>query len=480
MATCKPLEPPQPDGAAHLGTFRGFSTQHGARSKMADDSQDRPARKQRRPRAAAAVLPVGLGRQASAPRVEPWGLVVELRRSVVAPALLSRPRSERLGRALVEALYPQQAQRDALARAGHVLAVADGLMSADTFLTDVDVQAELREIATYLGRALPPAPREGEQRTPWLSLTDCFHAADKSDDMAAFATGLYDEAHVLSLCLPFFRAHFEHQGPEADPYNAPFADASFRPRGRKLDAALASALGVAQADIRSVALAALPGAGMGDAQAAVEPETALEFGKPGYEGELFTLALRWQRWLMDHYLPLLQEVFDAGLHPQAFSAPGAAARQRDAALPARARRETPALEAVVVERSALIQGDIASAVRAQAWRCLALVSDAPDHKPASRHAGRGNAFLLCAVLVALDQDDHPVQQLNFFHTTPFAADTLKDSAEHHAQGMALPLEWRYSLLHASDDELRLSVLESQELQVNMPEALRQPAHRRDH
>jgi hypothetical protein len=95
-------------------------------------------------------------------------------------------------------------------------------------------------------------------------------------------------------------------------------------------------------------------------------------------------------------------------------------------------------------------------------------------------AHRGNAFLLCVVLVVLDQDDHPVQQLNFFHTTPFAADTLKDSAEHYAEHMKLPLQWRYSLLHVDDGELRLTVLEAHEIQVNAPDATRHAWHRRDH
>jgi hypothetical protein len=46
--------------------------------------------------------------------------------------------------------------------------------------------------------------------------------------------------------------------------------------------------------------------------------------------------------------------------------------------------------------------------------------------------------------------------------------------------MRLPLEWRYCLLHVDDDELRLTVLEAHELQVNAPDAARQALHRRDH
>jgi hypothetical protein len=527
---------------------------------MADDPQDKPARKNRRRSSAAiSVLPVGLGRQASAPRVEPWGLVVELQRPVAAPVLLSRPQAARLGRALVQTLYPGQAQRDALARAGHVLALADGLMGLDTFLTDVDVQLELQEIAAYLARVLPPAPRQDETRTPWMTLADCFHATDRSDDMAAFATGLYDEAHARSLCLPFFRAHFEHQGPEADPFVGVFADAAYQPRSKKLDAALAHALGVEVADLRKVALVALPRAGTAYPGGPDEEETSLEFGKPGYEDELFALAvrdkheldacapgkelaralqamraqaadeqatqfgwrghvpvavqpsgdvllgfatvdemggamrealegqdtagerlaLRWQHWLMDHYIPLLQETFDAGCRTLAFSAPAATLpRESRAGLPG-VRRELPALEAVVVEHSRHAHGDVSTGVRAQAWRCLALPAGTPGEKNVM-NAFRGNAFLLCVVLVVLDQDDHPVQQLNFFHTTPFAADTLKDSAEHYAEHMRLPLEWRYSLLHVDDDELRLTALEAHELQVNAPDAARQALHRRDH
>jgi hypothetical protein len=80
----------------------------------------------------------------------------------------------------------------------------------------------------------------------------------------------------------------------------------------------------------------------------------------------------------------------------------------------------------------------------------------------------------------LDQDDQPVQQLNFFHTTPFAADTLKDSVEHCADRMKLPLEWRYTLLQVCDDQLQLTVLEARELQINTQDATRQALHRRDH
>lgn len=527
---------------------------------MADDPQDKPARKPRRiNKAASTVLPVGLGRQASAPRVEAWGLVVGLRRPVQAPVLLSRAQSTALAKALVQSLYPDAAQRAALARAGHVLALADGLMSADTFMTDVDVQSELHEIAAYLGRVLPPPPSEGEERTPWLTLTDCFHVSDKSDDMAAFATGLYDEAHALVLCLPLFRAHFEHQGPDSDPFNGPFADAAHPPRSQRLDAALARALGVAEADIRTVSLATLRTVGVLEAEEADAQAPELEFGRPGWEGELFALAqrdkheldacasgeelaralqvmraqaadeqatqfgwrrhvsvavradgkvllgfatvdemgqavrealdgrevsgerlaLRWQRWLMDHYIPLLQEVFDVRDRALSFSAPAAASARRGGAAPGGVQDAPPALEAVFVERSPLVQGDEASGVRAQAWRCLALAGDAPD-KPSASQALRGNAFLLCVVLVVLDRDDQPVQQWNFFHTTPFAADTLKDSAEHHAKQRQLPLQWRWSLLHVGDEALRLSVLEAQELHVNAPDTPRPAWHRRDH
>ena len=527
---------------------------------MVDDPQDKRAPKARRPRTTVPVLSVGLGRQASAPRVEPWGLVVELRRPIAVPVLLSRRQAATLGRALVETLYPDRTQREALSRAGHVLALADGLMGADTFLTDVDVQSELREIAAYLGWALPAAPRPDEIRTPCLTLTDCFHAPDWSDDMAAFATGLYDEADAQSLCLPFFRVHFEHQGPEADPFAGVFADAAYQPRSKKLDAALARALGVEGADIRGLRLVALPRSNLADAAEPDEAATALDFHKPGYEGRLFELALRdkhaldacepgeelvralqamraqaadeqatqfgwrrhvpvavqpggevllgfatvdelgaavreslagqdtagerlalrWQHWLMGHYIPLLQECFDAGCRALAFSAPAAAASWDEGAVPSGARRQPPALDAVVVEPSRHVRGDVTTGVRAQAWRCLALASGAPDEKIAKGAAGRGNAFLLCAILVVLDGDDHPVRQLNFFHTTPFAADTLKDSVEHHAEQLQLPLEWRYTLLYVSDDELRLDVLQAHELQVNAPDAARQALHRRDH
>jgi hypothetical protein len=487
--------------------------------------------------------------------------VVELRHPVAAPVLLNRAQAAKLARSLVQTLYPDRAQRDALARAGHVLALADGLMGLDTFLTDVDVQMELHEIAAYLGRVLPSAPRKAEARTPWMTLADCFHATDRSDDMAAFATGLYDQAHARSLCLPFFRAHFEHQGPEVDPFIGVFTAAAYQPRSKKLDAALAQALGVEVADLRKVALVALPRSGTADAgEPDEEEEKSLDFGKPGYEGELFALAVRdkheldacapgkelaralhamrvqaadeqatqfgwrrhvpvavqpngdvllgfatvdelgaamrealegqdtagerlavrWQHWLMGHYIPLLQEAFDTGCRVLAFSAPAVASlppQGRTGQLGA--RRELPALDAVVIEHSRHAHGDVSTGVRAQAWHCLALTAEGRGENNGMA-ALRGNAFLLCVVLVVLDQDDHPVQQANFFHTTPFAADTLKDSVEHYAEHMKLPLQWRYSLLHVDNDDLRLSVLQAQELQVNAPDATRQALHRRDH
>jgi hypothetical protein len=408
---------------------------------------------------------------------------------------------------------------------------------------------------------LPSVPHKDEARTPWMTLTDCFHATDKSDDMAAFASGLYDQADVRSLCLPFFRAHFEHQGPEADAFGGVFADAAYQPRSKKLDEALAHALHVEAADIGKVVLVALPRADTADAGEPQEEEASLEFGTPGYEGELFTraardkheldacepgeelgralqamraqaadeqvtqfgwrrhvsvavkpsgdvllgfatvdemgaavrgavenletpgqqLALRWQHWLMGHYIPLLQETFDAGCRAMAFSAPAAASPREGRAGLSGTRRELdlPVLEAVVVENSQQAHGDVATGVRAQAWRCLALATGSQAEEN-DRSAGRGNAFLLCAVLVVLDQDNHPVQQLNFFHTTPFAADTLKDSVEHCANRMKLPLEWKYTLLRVCDDQLQLTVLEARELQVNTREAWKPASHRRDH
>jgi hypothetical protein len=183
---------------------------------------------------------------------------------------------------------------------------------------------------------------------------------------------------------------------------------------------------------------------------------------------------------MGHYIPLLQETFDAGCRALAFSAPAATLLPRERrAGRLGVLRELPALEAVVVEHSRHAHGDVSTGVRAQAWRCLALSAGTPGEKKGMT-ALRGNAFLLCVVLIVLDQDDHPVQQLNYFHTTPFAADTLKDSVEHYAEHMKLPLQWRYSLLHVDDDELRLTVLEANELQVNTPDAARQTSYRRDH
>lgn len=525
---------------------------------MSDDSQDKPAPETRARRStAAAVLPVGLGRQALAPRVEGWGLVVDLKRPVASPALLDRKQATKVGRTLVEALYPARAQRRALAQAGHVLALADGLMSTESFMHDEDIRQELEELRAYLGRMLPAPPQDGEVRTPWMTLADCFHATDKSTDTAAFATGLYDEADSLSLCLPFFRGHFEHQGPESDPFGGVFADAAYRPSSPALYEALADALGVASGDIKDVALVPLHGAAAAEAKEAKDEDASSAFGSAGYEGVLFALAqqdkheldachsgeelaaalkamqaqavdeeaiqygwrhgvavavrpsgevllgfatvdemgaalpgplggeggpgeqlaARWQRWLLGHYIPVLQEALNAGCSALSFSAPAVAARLEAAGGAASIRRELPLLEAVVVEHSSRVIGDLAPGVRVQAWRCLALREVPQAGK--SRGPGHGEAFLLCVVLFVLDEDGHAVQQTNFFHTTPFAADVLKDSAEHHADGLKLPLEWHNGLLHVGDD-LQLSISEEQELQVSPQVPWRQASHRRDH
>ncbi len=527
---------------------------------MSDDSQDKPAPQTRARRSTApAVLSVGLGRQALAPRVEAWGLVVDLKHPVASPVLLDRKQAAKVGRTLVEALYPARAQRRALAQAGHVLALADGLMSTGSFLHDEDIRQELEELRAYLGRVLPEAPRDGEVRTPWMTLADCFHATDKSNDTAAFATGLYDETDSLSLCLPFFRAHFEHQGPESDPFGGVFADAAYRPSSPALQDALAEALGVAGSDIKEVALVPLHRADAQDAKDAKDEDASSEFGSAGYESVLFALAqqdkheldachpgeelatalkamqaqavdeeaiqygwrhgvpvavrpsgevllgfatvdemgaaltglsgaegeggpgeqlaARWQRWLLGHYIPVLQEALNAGCSALAFSAPAVAARLEAAGGAASIRRELPLLDAVVVEHSSRVIGDLAPGVRVQAWRCLALREVPQAGRP--RGPGHGEAFLLCVVLFVLDEDGHPVQQTNFFHTTPFAADVLKDSAEHHADGLKLPLEWHNTLLHVGRD-LQLSISEEQELQVSPQAAWKHASHRRDH
>jgi hypothetical protein len=480
-----------------------------------------------------------------------------LKRPVSSPVLLNRGQAAKVGRTLVEVLYPAKAQRRALAKAGHVLALADGLMSTDSFLHDQDIRLELDELRAYLGRMLPAAPREGEARTPWMMLADCFHATDKSNDTAAFATGLYDEPDSLSLCLPFFRAHFEHQGPEFDPFGGVFGDASYRPFSPALYEALASALGVASADIREVAVVPLHRADAMDAQDAKDDKAPPAFGSAGYEGVLFALAQqdkhqldtchpgeelaralkamqaqavdeqaiqygwrhgvpvavrpsgevllgfatvdemgnalrglldgqdnpgeqvasRWQRWLLGHYIPVLQETLNAGCSALAFSAPAVADRLQMAGGSASIRSELPLLEAVVVENSSQESDDVATGVRVQAWRCLALC-DAPQGGKA-RTPGQGEAFLLCVVMFVLDEDGHPVHQTNLFHTTPFAADVLKDSAEHHANGLKLPLDWHNTQLQVRDD-LQLTVREEQELQVSPRAAWKHASHRRDH
>jgi hypothetical protein len=511
------------------------------------------------------VLPVGLGRQAMAPRVEAWGLVVQLKRPVASPVLLSRKQAAKVGRALVEALYPARAERRALARAGQVLALADGLMSTDTFLHDQDIRQELDELRAYLGRMLPGAPAEGEERTPWMALADCFHATDKSNDTAAFATGLYDEPDAVSLCLPFFRAHFEHQGAALDPFGGVFTDAAYRPASAALYGALAEALGVAGSDVQDLALVPLHRAeAEADAEADAVDARHLNgdgaspaFGSAGHEGVLLALAqqdkhqlddchageelaralkamqaqavdeqaiqygwrrgvpvavrpsgevllgfstvdemahalrglpegaaysgeqvaLRWQRWLLEHYIPVLQDFLNAGCSALAFSAPAVAERLAAAGGRAGIRRELPLLEAVVVEHGRHEGGDVATGAHVQAWRCLAL-REAPSGAKV-RTPGQGEAFLLCVVVLVLDEDGHPVQQTNFFHTTPFAADVLQDSAEHHALGLKLPLEWQNTVLEVGDD-LRLTVSEGHELQVSPRPAWKQTSPRRDH
>ena len=525
---------------------------------MSDDSQDKPAPQTRTRRsAAAAVLPVGLGRQALVPRVEAWGLVVELKRPVASPVLLNRKQAASVGRTLVEALYPAKAQRRALAQAGHLLAVADGLMSTESFRHDQDIRLELDELRAYLGRVLPAAPREGEVRTPWMTLADCFHATDKSNDTAAFATGLYDEPDALSLCLPFFRAHFEHQGPESDPFGGVFADEAFRPSSPALYEALAHALGVSGTDIKEVAMVPLHRAAAVDAQALKDDDASPAFGSAGYEGVLFALAQqdkheldachpgeelaralkamqaqavdeqaiqygwrhgvpvavrpsgevllgfatidemgeglrglldrqpspgeqlasRWQRWLLGHYIPVLQETLNAGCSALAFSAPAVAARLEAAGGAAGIRHELPMLDPVVAENGRHESGDVATGVRVQAWRCLAL-REVPQGAKA-RTAGQGEAFLLCVIVFVLDEDGHPVEQTNLFHTTPFAADVLKDSAEHHAQELKLPLQWHNTLVQVHDD-LQLTIREEQELQVSPQPGWKHASHRRDH
>jgi hypothetical protein len=492
-----------------------------------------------------------------APRVEAWGLVVYLKRLISSPVLLNRRQAAKVGRTLVEALYPATAQRRALVKAGQVLALADGLMSTDSFLRDQDIRLELDELRAYLGRMLPAAPREGETRTPWMTLTDCFHATDKSNDTAAFATGLYDEPDSLSLCLPFFRAHFEHQGPEFDPFGGVFGDASYRPFSQAFFEALANALDVASADIREVAMVPLHRADAMDAQDAKDDEASPAFGSAGYEGVLFALAQqdkhqldachpgdelaralkamqaqavdeqaiqygwrhgvpmavrpsgevllgfatvdemgdalrglldgpdslgeqvasRWQCWLLGHYIPVLQETLNAGCSALAFSAPAVANRLETAGGSASIRSELPLLEAIVVEDSSHDSGDVAAGVRVQAWRCLAL-RDAPQGGKAQT-PDQGEAFLLCVVMLVLDEDGHPIQQTNLFHTTPFAADVLKDSAEHHANALKLPLDWHNTLLQVRDD-LQLTVRDEQELQVSPRAAWKHASHRRDH
>jgi hypothetical protein len=528
------------------------------RDLMSDDFQDKPAPQTRTRRSTtAAVLPVGLGRQALAPRVEAWGLVVDLKHPAASPLLLNRRQAAKVGRTLVEALYPGKAQRRALAKAGQVLALADGLMSTESFLHDQDVRLELDELRVYLGRMLPAAPREGEARTPWMTLADCFHATDRSDDTAAFATGLYDEPDSLSLCLPFFRAHFEHQGPESDPFGGVFADDAYRPFSPALYEALAHALGVASIDIKEVAMVPLHRADAVDGQDLQDDEALPAFGSTGYEGVLFALAQqdkhqldachpgeelaralkamqaqavdeqaiqygwrqgvpvavrpsgevllgfatvdemgnalrglldgqdspgellasRWQRWLLGHYIPVLQETLNAGCSALAFSAPAIADRLEAAGGSSSIRRELPLLEAVVVENSRHESGDVATGVRVQAWRCLALRDDQQGGK--ARTPGQGEAFLLCVVVVVLDQDGRPVQQTNLFHTTPFAADILNDSAEHYANGLKLPLDWHHTLLQVRDD-LQLAVRDAHEIQVSSRAAWKHASHRRDH
>jgi hypothetical protein len=188
-------------------------------------------------------------------------------------------------------------------------------------------------------------------------------------------------------------------------------------------------------------------------------------------------ALRWQRWLLEHYIPVLQDILNAGCSALAFSAPAVAERLEAAGGRAGIRRELPLLEGVVVESGRHDSGDVAAGARVQAWRCLALREASPGGK--ARTTGQGEAFLLCVVVLVLDEDGHPVQQTNLFHTTPFAADVLQDSAEHRAQGLKLPLEWHNTVLEVGDD-LRLTVSEGQELQVSPRPAWKQTSPRRDH
>jgi hypothetical protein len=528
---------------------------------MNDASQDKPpARTPRRRRGTAPVIPVGLGRQASAPLVEAWGLVIELHLPLPAPVLLSRTQAAKLGRALVEALYPQKVQRDALARAGHVLALADGLMSRDTFLHDQDIGLALEDLRTYLARVLPAAPASGESRTPWSSLTDCFQAADRSDDTAAFTAALYDEPASSSLCLPFFRAHFEHQGPDADRFGSVFRDPAWRPCSVKLQQTLADILGVGVSTIQHVALVPLHVVTHEGVEHSVAAEEPLGFGTVGYErvmlaladsdkhqldacdaGEEFARALkamraqaadeqsmqfgwrrnvalaikpggevclgfatvdemggamrshldgcpapgdlvaaRWQHWLMAHYIPVLQETIDAGCAVRAFSAPALAGRLDAARSPAAGADALPMLDAVVIELAQGIHGDVREGVCVEAWRCLAPLDEATPRKKAQPGDHGTRAFLLCTVLRVVDGEGHPVQQVNLFHATPFAADVLQDSARHHAQALKLPLQWRNTLLQVSDDDLRLTVAQEHELQVSVPGHFGPPAIRRDH
>lgn len=528
---------------------------------MSEDSQDKPSPPTRsRRKAGAAALPVGLGRQALAPRVEAWGLVVDLTQPVASPVPLNKPQAAKLGRLLVEALYPAKAQREALAKAGQVLAMADGLMSADSFLHDEDIRQELEELRAYLARMLPAAPQDGERRTPWMTLADCFHATDRSSDTAAFATGLYDEPDSVSLCLPFFRAHFEHQGPQFDPFVSVFSDEAGPLSSAALHEALAQGLGLASGDIRQVAMVPLHRAAPAGVREPDGDEASLAFGSAGHEEVLFTLAQqdkhqlddcrpgeelaralnamraqaadeqaiqygwrrgaavavkpsgevllgyatvdemgevlrgaveeldgpgarvasRWQRWLLGHYIPLLQEILQAGFTALAFSAPAAAKRLATAAGRSAGglRHELPVLEAVVAEHSGHASGDPATGVHAQAWRCLALREEPqPDAK--ARIPGHGEAFLLCVVVRVLDEEGRLVQQTNLFHTTPFAADVLKDSAEHHAKQLQLALDWHNTLLQVGDD-LRLVVREEHEIQVNPRAAWKPASQRRDH
>jgi hypothetical protein len=161
----------------------------------------------------------------------------------------------------------------------------------------------------------------------------------------------------------------------------------------------------------------------------------------------------------------------------AFSAPAVADRLQTAGRSASIRSELPLLKAVVVENSNHESGDVAAGVRVQAWRCLALCDASQGGK--ARTPDQGEAFLLCVVVFVLDEDGHPIHQMNLFHTTPFAADVQKDNAEHHANGLKLPLDWHNTLLQVRDD-LPLTVREEQELQVSPRAAWKHASHRRDH